>query len=222
MTKQSALAALALSLAAVLVPASTARSTDCRPVRAVFYTSSDWQRLAQGLAADPSPCATYVVTIPALAADKTVTVNNRAAAVHALGLDAAAEINYTAWQRWVGSTGNSWYVAGQEARRRMAAAGFDVSQGDTWALNELSSAVRTNTGSARQNVRDLVRGLYEGDGSVAPVKGIVFAVGPSQNSVSFPQYRANLEAWFQDQNFWADMSSYVGDFFQEVYGDVRN
>src|SRR4051794_4744374 len=161
MIKQnSALVALVVCVAAAaIVPFSSARTTDCRPVRAVFYTSSDWQRLAQGLAADPSPCATYVVTIPALAADKTVMVNNRAAAVHALGLDAAAEINYTAWQRWVSSTGSSWYVAGQEARRRMAAAGFDVSQGDTWALNELSSAVRTGTGSARQNVRDLIRGL---------------------------------------------------------------
>ena len=52
----------------MVAPGSTARTTDCRPVRAVFYTSSDWQRLAQGLAADASPCATYVITIPALAA----------------------------------------------------------------------------------------------------------------------------------------------------------
>jgi hypothetical protein len=222
MKKRSALVALVLTLAVMLAPSSGARTADCHPVRAVFYTSSDWLRLAQGLSADASSCADYYVTVPALAADKTQMVNNRASAVRALGLHAAAEINYTAWQGWVASTGNSWYAAGQEARRRMTNAGFDVGSGDTWALNELSSAVRANTGSARQNLRDLVHGLYDGDGSQPQTKGIVFVVGPSQNGVSLAQYKANLESWFQDQNFWTDMSSYVSDFFQEVYGDVRN
>ena len=36
----------------------------------------------------------------------------------------------------------------------MAAAGYDVAAGDIWALNEISSAVRQGTGSARQNMRD--------------------------------------------------------------------
>src|SRR5262249_57826970 len=131
-------------------------------------------------------------------------VNNGGSAVRTLGLHAAAEINYTAWQRWVTSTGNSWYAAGQEARRRMANAGFDIGAGDTWAVNEFSSAVRANTGSARQNIRDLVRGLYDGDGSQQQTKGIVFVVGPSQDGVSVAQYKANLESWFQDQNLWND------------------
>jgi hypothetical protein len=225
MIKQnSALVAFVVCVAAAaIVPFSSARTSDCRAVRAVFYTSSDWQRLAQGLAADASPCASYYVTIPALAADKTQMVPNRASSVRALGanLHAAAEVNYSAWQGWVNSTGNSWYAAGQEVRRRMTAAGFNISAGDTWAVNELSSAVRTGAGSARQNVRDLVRGLYDGDGS-AQTKGIVFVVGTGQNSLSFPQYKANLESWLQDAGFWTDMTSYVSDFFQEVYGDVRN
>ena len=88
--KRSALVALALSLAVILAPSSGARSSDCNPVRAVFYTSSDWLRLAQGLSADASQCASYYVTVPALAADKTQMVNNRASAVRALGLHAAA------------------------------------------------------------------------------------------------------------------------------------
>ena len=46
--------------------------------------------------------------------------------------------------------------------------------------------------------------------------------GRLRNGVSFPQYKANMESWFQDQDFWADMTSYVSDFFQEAYGDVRN
>lgn len=222
----SKLCALGVALLVVLVgvQGAPARSRDCAPVRAVFYESSDWQRVSQGLAADPSACATYYITIPALAADKTQMVPNRASVVDALGpnFHAAAEINYAAWQKWVTSTGNTWYDAGVTARQRMSAAGFSIASGDTWAVNELTSAVRTNTGSARQNVRDLVRGLYYGDGSEPSTQGIVFVVGVGQNGLSFPQYKANLESWLQDQNFWSDMTSYVGSFFQETYGDVRN
>jgi hypothetical protein len=216
--------ALAVVLASAVAPAGDPRSVDCQSVRAVFYTSSDWQRLAEGLAANPSPCAQYFISIPALAADKTQMRPSAAAYVRSLGTNfhALAEVNYTAWQNWVMSTGSTWYGAGQEIRRRMAATGFDVSTGDTWVLNELSSAVRGGTGSARQNVRDLVRGLYEGDGSVPPAKGVVFVVGLGQTGVSFATYKATLESWLQDNNFWVDMSSYVSDFFQEVYGDVRS
>ena len=49
----------------------------------------------------------------------------------------------------------------------MAAAGYDVAAGDTWALDELSSAVRQGTGSARANMRDFLDGLYDGDGVAA-------------------------------------------------------
>jgi hypothetical protein len=216
--------ALGVLLAAlVAAPETTARSTDCQPVQAVFYESSDWLRLANGLAANASPCASYYVTIPSLAADKTQMVGNRASVVRALGpnFHALAEVNYTAWSRWVASTGNSWYQAGQEARRRMSAAGFDVSSGDTWAVNEFPSAVRANSGTARQNVRDLVRGLYDGNGG-PQVKGIVYVVGVGQNGLSFATYKANLESWLQDTAFWNDMASYVSGFYQETYGDVRN
>src|SRR5437899_2664833 len=36
-------------------------TTDCRPLRAVFYTPTDWLRLATKLAASGSPCAQYYV-----------------------------------------------------------------------------------------------------------------------------------------------------------------
>ena len=69
---------------------------------------------------------------------------------------------------WVATNGSSWYEAGVEARRRMAATGYDVSAGDTWALNELSSAVRQGTGNARANMRAFLNGLYDGDGTLPP------------------------------------------------------
>jgi hypothetical protein len=41
------------------------------PLRAIFYTQTDWLRLATKLAAQPSPCAQYYVSVPPLAAAKT-------------------------------------------------------------------------------------------------------------------------------------------------------
>ena len=77
----------------------------------------------------------------------------------------------------------------------MAAQGFDVAAGDTWAINESSSAVRTGAGAARQNLRDLVRGLYTGAGGTA-VKGIVFVVGVGQTGTSLSTYKGTLQLWF--------------------------
>jgi hypothetical protein len=132
-----------------------------------------------------------------------------------------AEFHFTTWTRWVASTGSSWYQAGVTARERMAAAGYDFANGDTWVVNELSTAVRRGTGSARANIRELLRGLYEGDGT-RPTKGAVFIVGVGQRSADVSLYQTNLQNWFADSAFWADMATYVSDWSQEVYGDVRS
>ena len=96
---------------------------------------------------------------------KTTLRNGEAAKIRALGpnFHALAEIHYAGWSQWVASNSATWFDAGVEARKRMEAAGFDVSKGDTWAVNEFSSAVRVGTGAARQNARDLVRGLATGE-----------------------------------------------------------
>ena len=209
----------------LLVPQSlgaTGRSS-CQSVAAVFYTSGDWWRLAQALGANPSPCAQYYVSIPPLAASKTTIRSNAAWQIRAIGpnFHALAEVNYSAWASWVTATGNSWYQAGQEARRRMAAAGYDVGAGDTWAVNEASSAVVAGTGQARQNLRQLLSGLFYGDGSVPQAKGFVFGVGVGQTTTPLPAYKAQLESWLQDDQFWGDMSTYAIAYYQEVYGDAR-
>lgn len=215
--------AVLVSVLVVSGPAGARADAGCRPLRAIFYAASGSLALAQALAADASPCAQYYVSVPPLAADKTQMRSGTAAQIRALGPDfhALAEVNYTAWQGWVASTGNSWYQAGVVARTRMAAAGFDVSVGDSWAVNELTSAVRLGSGAARQNVRDFVRGLYDGNGGAA-TKGVAFVEGIAQPTVSLAVYKSRLESWLQDAGFWADMSSYVGDFLQENYGDVRD
>src|SRR4051794_24062952 len=194
----------------------------CRPLRAIFYAQTDWLRLATRLAAQPSPCAQYYVSVPPLAAAKTTLRNGEAAKIRALGpgFHALAEINYSGWAQWVAAGNGGWFDAGVEARKRMDAAGFDISKGDTWALNELSSAVRVGTGAARQNARDLIRGLATGSGGAA-VKGVVWIVGIGQTVPDTTLYQTNLQNWLGDTAFWTDMAAYVSDWSQEVYPDWR-
>jgi len=201
---------------------------DCRPLRAVFYAESDWIRLATKLAADASPCAEYYVSIPPIVGDKTNFRADQAWRIRALGpnFHALAEVHVGAWRGWVTANSASWYEAGVEARRRMAAKGFDVTLGDGWIVNEFSSAVRRGLGSARAEMRDFVHGLYDGDGG-PPTKGGVFDIGIDQpgsgpGATDLPTYKSQLEGWLQDEAFWDDMSSYVSDWSQESYGDFRN
>lgn len=195
----------------------------CRPLRAVFYAATDWLRLATRLAASPSPCAQYYVSIPPLVSDKTKPRPDQAWRIRALGpnFHAMAEIHWTTWSRWVASTGSTWYQAGVEARRRMAPAGYDVTKGDIWAVNEFPSSVRAVSGADRANARELVRGLFDGDGGAA-VRGAVFIVGAGQRSTAIPLYQDNLQNWLTDAAFWSDMAAHVSDWSQEVYGDFRS
>ena len=51
-------------------PQLRASAADCAPLRAVFYAATDWLRLATSLAANASPCAQYLVSVPPLTADR--------------------------------------------------------------------------------------------------------------------------------------------------------
>jgi hypothetical protein len=190
----------------------------CRPARILMYAQTDWLRLATKLAQSPSPCAEYFVSVPPLAADKTQPRANQAAAIRALGsqFHALDEISYTGWNGWVSAGNGSWFDAGVEARRRMGAAGFNAAAGDTWAMNEVSSAVRKGTGTARQNASEFLRGLAA-DGT----RGVVLVTGVSQTTPDLSSYKLNLQSWLQDTGFWNQVSNFVSDWQQETYGDVR-
>jgi len=200
-----------------------AATADCRPLRAVFYAATDWLRLATKLAANASPCAQYYISIPPLAANKTQPRGDQAWRIRALGpaFHALAEVHMAAWAGWVSQNGGSWFAAGQEARRRMATAGYDVALGDTWAVNEFSSAVRRGDGAARANAREFVRGLYDG-AELGDVRGTVFVIGVGQATPDLSVYKATVQSWLEDAPFWQDMAAYVEDWAQELYGDVRN
>jgi PKD repeat protein len=196
----------------------------CRPLNAVFYAQTDWFRLAQKLRANPSSCADYYVSVPPLTADKTRLRSGEAARIRALGpqMHAIAEVSTVGWTDWVAAGNGTWFDAGVEMRRRMDAAGFDVAAGDIWGVNEFSSAVRRGDGSARADMRELVRGLSTGDGTVPAVQGVVWVVGIGQSTADLSTYKTNLKGWLQDAGFWADMSRYVRFWSQEVFGDVRD
>jgi hypothetical protein len=194
---------------------------ECRTSEFVFYAARDWLRLASKLAERASPCADYYVSIPPLVADKTNARPNQAWRIRALGprFHAMAEIHWATWQKWVRTTGHTWFDAGVEARRRMTAAGFDVALGDTWALNEFPSSVRRNLGTAREDARAFVHGLYEGDGR--PAQGAVFVIGVMHGTKDASVYKSTLKNWLVDTPFWLDMHRAVRFWAQEVYADAR-
>ena len=185
----------------------------------MFYAQTDWLRLATKLAQAPSPCSQYYVSVPPIATDKSQLRGNQAAQIRALGANfhAVAEISWNGWNAWVAANSSTWFQAGVTARQRMATAGFDTGAGDTWALNELSSAVRRGTGTARRDALDFLHGLSN-DG----VKGIVFTTGVGQSTPDLSAYKLNLQNWLQDAGFWTEAAGYVSDWAQENYGDIRD
>ena len=198
----------------------------CRvPADVVFYTASLWLDLAEAMATDASPCAQYYFSIPALAADKTELRGPlQPELVRALGprFHAMAEIHFTGWSGWVAKDpSRTWCAAGVEARRRMADKNFLVEAGDTWSINELSSAVRQG-GAARGNATSFIRCLYDGgDGSLPPAKGNVFVVGIDQGQLNMSVYKPNLRNWLADSAFWEEMARSVRWWGQEVYAYPR-
>ena len=71
-------------------------------------------------------------------------------------------------------------------------------------------------------MRDFVHGLHDGDGTLPAAKGGVFDIGIGQGLADPSVYKSQLEDWLQDDGFWRDMSLYVSDWSQELYGDPRN
>ena len=188
------------------------RRRHCRPLRAVFYAATDWLRLATKLAATASPCAQYYVSVPPLAARQVAAAGEpgiadpRARA----GVPRARGDQRHRLDGWVASTGSSWYQAGVEARRRMAAAGYDVTAGDTWALNELSSAVRQGTGNARANMRGVPQRPLRRRRHVARrARRRVRRPGSAQATTDLSLYQARLQDWYEDQRSGATWAAYV-------------
>jgi hypothetical protein len=190
-------------------------SCDCpSDAEVVIYTQGDWNVLADALEADPSYCADYFVTIPATSSDKTTPRSSgEPEAMRARGshFHAVAEFH---WSTWSGEPG-TWYDKGVEFRQRMEDAGYDVNRGDTWAISELPSTVRSDV-SVRSDALEAMRGLHDGPSSTAPTEGIVYVVGLGEETTDFSVY---VEDWISDSSFWSTTDLYVRFWSQEVYAD---
>lgn len=213
----------------------------------IFWTDTNWLRVARNLAANPAPCTEYYISIPPVATPKHQLRRFQAAQIRAFGpqFHALADIHLgeTGWVSWVAenrsrfsSDEETWYEAGVEARRRMARAdvNFDIESGDSWLLNDFNTGTRRNGGTYvgldleqwnRKNMRALIRGLHEGpaDGSLGQTRGIAqVAIQFTHQNIPFiDEYKADWKNWLQDDAFWTDVRKHVRWIGKEVYADSR-
>jgi len=189
---------------------------DCPvPAEVLVYHQSAWNLVADAFLADPSPCADYYLHLPAVADHKLdPRGGGEPEAIRARGprMHALAEFH---WSTWAAAEGSP-YDKGVAFRRAMEEAGYDVAAGDTWAVNELPSSVRSDP-ATRAEVTEVLRGLHEGDG--VEVKGAVYVVGLGQGTADLSTYAANLEDWLQDAEFWEAVNLSTRWWAQEVYAD---
>jgi hypothetical protein len=209
--------ALALAAGAYALPGASAPSAAAAcPYQAqvLTYNPRGWQPLLDALAAHQTPCAQYYVVLPPISDKITPRGRRLVEAVRRKGpnFHPVAELSWTFWSRRPGS----WYAKGVAFRRKMAAAGYDVRRGETWAINELPSTIRSRT-DTRQRAADLIRGLYTGPPGSAPSAGAVLIVGVGQSMHNYGPYKASLRGWLQDAGFWTAISPHVAWWGQEVY-----
>ena len=198
-------------------------------VDVIFWGGVQWVELGQALAKNSSDCIEYFISIPpednersalrdAVAFEEVRSLSPR---IHPV-----AEIRFTGetgWREWVTgphpdfAEGRTFYDAGVEARRRMEQSGLDVENGETWALNELSVEVLEDAPGWRDEVREFMRGLYEGEPGMPKARGIVFNIFVPSDLTDVTAYKASLQAWLEDEAFWRDLDRYVDFFAEEVY-----
>jgi hypothetical protein len=221
--RTAVLLAAALLAGAVATPGSSGpdRSATCPYQAQVFvYGQNGWETITNALAANQTPCANYYVVLTALEGNKTQPRGRRAVDfIHGKGpnFHALAEFNWTGWSK---AKPASWAAKGRLFRQRMAAAGYDPAR-DTWAINELSSTVRT-TPLSQARARDAMRGLYTGPRGAPPQQGAVFVVGVGQRMVNFGPYKGQVEGWLGNAAWWTAVSPYVAWWGQEVYVSCSN
>jgi hypothetical protein len=211
------LLALALAAGANALPSSSAPAAGAAcpyQTHVLTYNPRGWQPLLDALAASQTPCAQYYVVLPPISDKITPRGRRLVEAVRRKGpnFHPVAEFSWTFWARQPGS----WYAKGVAFRRKMVTAGYNVRRGETWAINELPSTIRSRV-ETRQRAADLIRGLYTGPLGSAPSAGAVLIVGVGQSMRNFGPYKAALRGWLQDSGFWTAISRHVAWWGQEVY-----
>ena len=196
---------------------------------ALFWTANDWVLLAQELAVRQGECVHYYISIPPLAANKTVLRVLQDDMIRSFGRRfipvAEVTLGDTGWAKWVKDVpGRTWFDAGVEMRKRMVDAGYDFSRGETWLLNEADRSTRRDEAPyTRQAIRNIVRGLAVGNGTGRVVPGIV-ELGIQYSHQSMPDLsdlKQGTKSLLADADFWNDLSPHVAFFAREAYADAR-
>jgi hypothetical protein len=230
---------LALIAAPLTAPGAASAQTPCeQPVEVVVWTALNWNRIADGFEDNPLPCAEHWISLPPVSGDVTRLRLPRVfdeIRAHGPNFHPMGEFvlgGPSGWYVWVNADpSRTWYQAGVEFRRRMVAAGLDVTKGETWLLNEFNrSTVRGSPPAnpaepyySRADMRDLVRGLYEGDPGMPPAPGAV-EIGINYTHQNIPDaavYKQELKDFLLDSAFWADMDGRVRWMIKEAYPDAR-
>ena len=217
----SAPASAGSSAAAAAVPAAC-------PFRAqvVTYNPNGWVQLFEALKANPTPCAQYYIVIPPPAQAKTQVRKCRQGSppgqcnrivdyIRSGGpnFHPVAEFHWGAWRL---VNGWSWQRKGMEFRKRMRAAGYEISRGETWAINELPSTLRYKP-AIRSNAMAAAGGLFRGFRGYANATGIPFVVGQGQEMVNMSVYKPRLRNFTSAATFWNTMRRYTRFWGQEAY-----
>jgi hypothetical protein len=212
--RSAVLLAACLVVVVVASPGSPSPASCPYQAQVFVYGQNGWDTITAALATNQTPCANYYVVLTAIG-DKTKPRGRAAVdAIHAKGSNfhALAEFNMGAWGKVKPA---SWSAKGRLFRRRMVLAGYDPAR-DTWAINELSSAVRTKPVS-QARARDVMHGLYTGPRGYPAQQGAVFVVGLGQQLVNFGPYKSQLESWLANSAWWSAVSPYVAWWGQEAY-----
>jgi hypothetical protein len=218
-----------VALLATACGGGSGSEADCGiEVDVVLWGGIQWRELGKAIAGDLTPCADYYISVPPQDSDKT-QLRSRSEFNRLRALDPhihpVAEIRFTSetgWRAWVvgphpeWAPGRTFYDAGVEARRRMEERGLNVAEGETWALNELDTDVLENVPGRRQEIREFLRGLHEGD-DMEDSRGIVFNIGAPADLTDATSYKENLKGWLTDGPFWSDVDESVDFFANEVY-----
>ena len=195
----------------------------------VVFAPEGWNVTGDQFAANLSPCANYWVSVQpvddpdfpdldklAMRPGQAALMHDRGPRVHALAL-----FHYASWSRYREATGESWLEIGRRFRAIMLEAGYCVESGDSWAIDEMPSAIRTDP-STRDGFASLVRGLHEGEAGMPESRGAVFVWGMGHATENFSVYKPSVESWLADATFWERMNLHVRWWAQEVYTNPLN
>lgn len=195
--------------------------------RVLTYNPSGHTKILQSFKTYNTTCADYYVHVPPPSNDKlSVAPQSSYDAVRDPAypnIHPVAEFDYQAWKSYNNDgSAPTWEESGIQFRMQMASVGMGLNADDMWVVNEASHEVRDQSSTVRNHIRSLCKGLYNGDGTVPQLPGILFQEAVGSGLTDYSVYKPGLKYWLGDTNFWNDLYTYVRWYYYEVYGSPTN